>query len=293
MQRITPFLWFDKEAEEAMKFYTSVFKDSSTGNIARYPKASPYPEGSVMSASFTLEGLDFIALNGGPEFTFNPALSFFVSCRTLAEIDACWARLSEGGKILMEFQKYPFSEKYGWLSDRFGVSWQLMLGGDASRITPFLMFVGAQAGRAEKAATFYATLFKDSRILRMERYPAGMGEAEGNVVHGDFLLDGQGFMVMDSGGPHDFAFNPAISLFVDCRTQAEVDSLWERLCERGRPNQCGWLTDEFGVSWQIVPRLLSELLADPDPVKAGRVMAAMLKMSKIDIAGLERAYAGN
>jgi predicted 3-demethylubiquinone-9 3-methyltransferase (glyoxalase superfamily) len=293
MQKITPFLWFDNQAEDAMKFYVSVFKNSSTGSISRYPKGSPYPEGSVMAANFSLEGLDFIALNAGPEFTFNPSISFFVSCTTVAEIDLLWTRLSEGGKVFMEFQKYPFSEKFGWLSDKFGISWQLNLGGDESRITPFLMFVGDQAGKAEQAANFYVSLFGNSRIVRMEHFGAGRGEIEGSVMHGRFLLEGQDFMVMDSSGPHDFSFNPAISLSVDCQTQEEVDGLWNRLCERGRPSQCGWLSDEYGVSWQIVPRVLSRLLGDPDPAKAGRVMETMMKMSKIDIGALERAYAGS
>jgi predicted 3-demethylubiquinone-9 3-methyltransferase (glyoxalase superfamily) len=292
MQKITPFLWFDREAEEAMSFYVSVFKNSKAGRVSRYAKGSPYPEGSVMSTTFNLEGLDFIALNGGPVFRFTQAISFFVSCETASGVDALWRKLSEGGKIHMALQKYPFSEKFGWVEDRFGISWQLNLAGEATGIAPFLLFVGDQAGKAEEAIEFYTSLLKNSGIERIERYGAGRGEKEGTVMHARFSLENQEFMAMDSGRPHGFTFTPAISFFVDCQTQEEVDTLWGRLCEKGKPGQCGWLTDQFGVSWQIVPRVLNELLGDADPAKAGRVMQAMLGMTKIDIEGLKRAYAG-
>ncbi len=292
MQKITPFLWFDREAEEAMSFYVSVFKNSRAGKVSRYAKGSPYPEGSVMSTSFNLEGLDFLALNGGPVFRFTQAISFFVSCETASGVDALWRNLSEGGKVHMDLQKYPFSEKFGWVEDRFGIGWQLNLTGEATRIAPFLLFVGDMAGKAEEAIEFYTSLLKNSGIGRIERFGAGRGEKEGTVMHARFSLEKQEFMAMDSSGPHDFTFTPAISFFVDCQTQEEVDALWGRLCEKGKPGQCGWLTDEFGVSWQIVPGVLGELLGDADPAKAGRVMQAMMGMGKLDIAGLERAYAG-
>ena len=116
MQKITPFLWFDGRAEEAMNFYTSIFKNSKVGNVTRYGEAAPGPKGSVMSATFQLDGLEFIALNGGPMFTFSPAISFLVHCETQQEVDELWAKLSEGGK----------TQQCGWLQDRFGVSWQIV-----------------------------------------------------------------------------------------------------------------------------------------------------------------------
>jgi predicted 3-demethylubiquinone-9 3-methyltransferase (glyoxalase superfamily) len=292
MQKITPFLWFDHQAEEAMSFYVSVFKNSKAGKVSRYARGSPYPEGSVMSTTFNLEGLDFIALNGGPVFSFTQATSFYVSCKTLADVDTFWRKLSEGGKVHMDLQKYPFSEKFGWVEDRFGIGWQLNLTGEETRIAPFLLFVGDQGGKAEEAIEFYTSLLKNSGIGRIERYGAGRGEKEGTVMHAKFSLENQEFMAMDSSGPHAFTFTPAISFFVDCQTQEEVDGLWSRFCEKGKPGQCGWLTDQFGVSWQIVPRVLNELLGDADPAKAGRVMQAMLGMTKIDIEDLKRAYAG-
>jgi len=290
MQKITPFLWFDHQAEEAAKFYTSLFGNSKIVRTARYGESGPGPKGTVMTVTFQLEGQEFIALNGGPQFTFTPAISFFVTCATEKEVDALWQRLSDRGKVLMELQKYPFSEKFGWVSDRYGVSWQLNLAGLQKRITPFLMFVGKQHGKAEEAMKSYVSLFKRSSIDQVERYGAVQGETEGTVMHARFSLGGQEFMAMDSNREHQFTFTPAISFFVNCKTQAEVDELWEKLSSGGTKEKCGWLQDGYGVSWQIVPTVLGELLGDPDPVRARRVMEAMLKMKKLDIKGLQQAY---
>jgi predicted 3-demethylubiquinone-9 3-methyltransferase (glyoxalase superfamily) len=152
------------------------------------------------------------------------------------------------------------------------------------KITPFLWF----NGQAEEAMSFYVSIFKSSRIGRVSRYgEAGPGK-KGSVMSATFQLEGQDFMALN-GGP-EFAFTPAISLFVDCRTQAEVDELWEKLSEGGEKGRCGWLKDKFGVSWQIIPSALGELLSDPDPAKSKRVMEAMLQMTKIDIESLKKAH---
>ncbi len=158
------------------------------------------------------------------------------------------------------------------------------------RITPFLMFVGKQHGKAEEAVKSYVSLFKSSRVDRVERFGAGEGEPEGSVKHARFTLEGQEFMAMESAREHAFTFNQAISFVVNCGTQAEVDTLWEKLSTGGRKDQCGWLQDRYGVSWQIVPTVLAELLGDPDPARSRRVMEAMLGMGKLDIKALQRAY---
>jgi predicted 3-demethylubiquinone-9 3-methyltransferase (glyoxalase superfamily) len=290
MQKITSFLWFDNQAEEAMNFYTAIFKDAKIGNVSRYGEAGPGPAGSVMTAAFQLAGQQFMALNGGPQYTFTPAISFFVNCETELEVDELWAKLTEGGTVLMELGNYPFSEKFGWVADKFGVSWQLMLAGQPQKITPFLMYVGEQQGKAEEAMNFYTSLFQNSGINNIVRYGPGEEETEGTVVHAAFSLNGQEFMAMDSGQEHAFTFTPAISFFVNCATQGEVDELWDKLSQGGEPGPCGWLKDKYGVSWQIIPTILGELLSDPDPAKSQRVMAAMLQMTKIDIDALKQAY---
>ena len=156
-----------------------------------------------------------------------------------------------------------------------------------SKITPFLWF----NMQAEEAMAFYMSLFKNSKVISVNRYGAGAPIPAGTVMTATFELDGQRVTALN-GGP-EFNFTEAFSFYVDCEDQAEVDALWDKLCEGGEPGPCGWLKDKFGLSWQIVPKALGELLGDPDPVKSQRVMEAMLKMGKLDVATLQKAYAGN
>lgn len=292
-QKIVPFLWFDDNAEEAVKFYISCFKNSKAGSISRYDeasaKASGRPEGSVLTASFQLNGQEFIALNGGPVFKFTPCISFFVDCETEEETNEIWEKLSKNGKVLMEFKTYPFSKKYGWVEDQFGLSWQLNFTGGKQKINPLLMFTGKQAGKAEEAINFYTSLFKNSEVTNIFHYGAEQKENEGNVVHARFSLDGEEFMAMDSGVEHDFTFNPAVSFFVYCDTQNEINYFWEKLTDGGKEVECGWLEDKYGVSWQIVPAKMFNLLNNPDRERAKRAMKAMMKMKKLDIKMLEEA----
>ena len=278
MQKIRHFLWFDGKAEAAAKFYTSSFKKSRIHSL------------SPMSTSFTLAGLEFIALNGGPQFRFTPAISFFVECETRVEIDSLWKKLSRDGVALMGLDKYPFSECFGWVQDQFGVSWQLNLTGGKQNISPFLMFVGKQHGRAERAIRFYVSLFRNSSLGKIERYGSHEeGELKRTVKQARFSLEKQHFMVMDSGREHPFTFTPAISFFVNCETQKQIDYFWEKLSAGGEKDRCGWLKDKFGVSWQIIPPILGELLSNDDEEKANLAMQAMLKMKKLDIKKLKQA----
>lgn len=297
MQKITPHLWFDQEAEEAAGFYTSAFESSELGRITRYDEASAeasgQPEGSVLTVEFELEGQPFVGLNGGPQFQFTPAASFFVSCETREEIDRLYETLSEGGADLMPLQKYPFSERYGWFTDRYGLSWQLNLAPAEQKITPSLMFVGEQHGKAEEAMRFYASLFEGSSVDRVERYgPEDADPAEGTVKYAEFTLAGQRFRAMDSSFDHDFGFTEAVSFLVPCEDQDGVDHFWDAFTEDGEESRCGWLKDRYGVSWQIVPTVLLEMLQDEDAEKAERVMRAMLRMQKIDVGELRAAYDG-
>jgi predicted 3-demethylubiquinone-9 3-methyltransferase (glyoxalase superfamily) len=282
MQKITPFLWFDDQAEEAINFYVSLFKKAKMVNANRDQ------DGRIFTATFQLEDLEISALNGGPQFKFTPSVSFFVTCETEAEIDELWQKLSEGGQVLMPLDTYPFSEKFGWLQDKYGLSWQLSVGSSAQKITPFFMYVGDH-GQAEEAMALYTSLFADSRILNLERFGEGEGGVVGAVKLATFVLNGQPFMAIDGGAGHAFTFTEANSFFVNCASQAEVDDLWQKFTAEGEESMCGWLKDKFGVSWQIIPSALMEMLGDEDPEKAKRVMDAMLQMQKIDIQKLEAA----
>jgi predicted 3-demethylubiquinone-9 3-methyltransferase (glyoxalase superfamily) len=294
-------LWFDSEAEEAALFYTSIFADSHMGSIAKYGKEGfeihGRPEGSVMVAEFDLSGEKFVAINGGPLFTFNPSISYFAVCETIEETDQLWEKLLEGGKAIMPYQKYDWSEKYGWLTDRYGLSWQISYGKISDvgqKITPSFLFVGDQYGRAEEAIDFYTAIFKDSYVDGISRYPAGGEDREGAVAHAQFALAGQKFMIMESAAKeHTFSFNEAISIIINCDSQEDIDYYWEQLiADGGTPSQCGWLKDKFGVSWQVDSTELGQMLKDKDKEKVARVTNAFLRMQKFDIAKLREAFEG-
>ncbi len=301
MQTISLNLWFDKEAGEAAQFYTSAFENAKVLESMFYTEAGfeihKMKAGTVLTREFEIEGQKFMALNGGPLFKFTPAISLLVRCSNRGEVDALWDRLSSGGTALMPLDAYPFSERYGWVQDRYGLSWQVMLVGDRreQKIVPMLMFVGEQCGRAEEAMRLYASVFQNSQVGDVVRYGKDEGpDREGTIKYAGFTLDGQEFAAMDSGYPHNFGFNEAVSLVVECTTQEEIDYYWEKLSEGGDPEaqQCGWLKDRFGVSWQVVPTVLGGMLRDQDRKKVERVTNAFLKMKKFDIAALEQAYRG-
>jgi predicted 3-demethylubiquinone-9 3-methyltransferase (glyoxalase superfamily) len=300
MQKIIPHLWFDKEAKEAAEFYTSVFPHSKITS-ATVIKDTPSGDCDVMS--FNLMGMSFQSISAGPLFKFNPSISFMVNfdpsqntdARTL--IDEVWEKLSEGGKVLMPLDTYPFSERYGWIQDKYRLSWQLIFtkpeGEERPSIVPSILFTGDVYGKAEEASDFYLSVFKDGKRGALARYPAGMEpDKEGAVMFTDFKIQEQWFAAMDSGHQHGFSFNEAISFIVNCENQEEIDYYWEKLSAVPEAEQCGWLKDKYGVSWQVVPTKLGELMGSGDTEKTARVTQAFLKMKKFDIAKLEEASKG-
>lgn len=300
MQKITPHLWFDKEAREAAEFYTSLFPDSKVTQITALHDT---PSGDTDIVSFELAGQSFMAISAGPLFKFNPSVSFFVNFDPSRDTDArnnldrMWEKLSEGGSALMPLDKYPFSEHYGWVQDKYGLTWQLILtnpeGEERPFIIPSLLFVGDVAGRAEEAINHYLSIFKNSKMGALARYGAGQEpDKEGTVMFADFMLEGQWFAAMDSAREHNFAFNEAISLLVECETQEEIDTFWERLSAVPEAEQCGWLKDKFGLSWQISPAALDEMMTNGTREQIDRVTQAFLPMKKFNIAELQKAYEG-
>lgn len=288
MQKIIPFLWFDSQAEEAAAFYTGIFPNSAVGFVNSYGESgaevSGKSEGSVSTVEFTLDNQLFTAINGGPEFKFTPAVSFFVSCDTESEVCELWRKFSNGAAVLMELGEYPFNQKYGWLCDRYGVSWQFGIGKSINKITPFLMFTGEQFGKAKAALTRYTEIFPNSFIENFS------SNEDGSLQHGVVRLAGQELMAIDSGIPHGFGFSGAISFLIQCGSQEETDQMWEKLTDNGQEIQCGWLKDVFGVTWQVVPEGLNELLGSPDSSRTERVMKEMFTMKKIDITRLREVF---
>lgn len=292
MQKIVPHLWFDTEAKEATAFYTSLFADSK---ITHTSTISDTPSGDCDIVSFQLQGQAFMAISAGPYFRFNPSLSLFVTFENEQEIDATWQKLIDGGKALMPYQAYPWAKKYGWLQDRYGLSWQLSWSehpDPAQKITPFLMFTGENAGKAKEAIEFYTGIFPHSTVDMQVPYEAGDGDTPGLLKHARFTLEGQGFMVIDSSFAHGFTFNEAVSLIVHCDTQEEIDHYWQKLSAVPEAEQCGWLKDKYGVSWQIVPTAMQEMMESGNSEKTTRLTEAFLKMKKFDLAALKRAYEG-
>ncbi len=290
MEKITPHLWFDKEAKEAGAFYTTVFPGSRVKNTTTLHNT---PSGSVDIVTIELAGQELTLLSAGPLFKFTPAISFLVLCETKEEVDALWSELSRGGTALMELGSYPFSERYGWTQDRYGLSWQVMYAGGQpirQKITPALMFTGAQSGKAEEAIATWTSVFHDSGTGFIQRYGAGAEpDQEGTIQFASFTLEGQEFAAMDSAHPHGFGFNEAISLQVHCDNQQEIDYYWEKLSADPSAEQCGWLKDKYGVSWQVVPNEMDAMLARGDQAKIARVTEAFLKMKKFDLAKLREA----
>jgi predicted 3-demethylubiquinone-9 3-methyltransferase (glyoxalase superfamily) len=277
--KITPCLWFNQQAEEAAALYVNAFRQ------AKISSRSP------MVVEMDISGHTFILLDGGPQFQPNPSISFFYICESPEELEQAWSALAGEGKIMMPLDNYPWSEKYGWVSDRFGISWQISLGKISDvgqKITPCLLFTRQMFGRAEEAINFYASVFENSSVDGILRWDEAEGkELAGKVKHAQMALDGNKLMLMESLG-HDFGFSEGVSLTVYCDTQEEVDYYWDRLTgEGGKESMCGWLADKFGVWWQITPEVLVRLMKDPD--KAGKAMKAFLPMKKLNIAEIVSA----
>ena len=297
-QKITPHLWFDKEAREAAEFYTNVFPESKITNTSMLHDT---PSGDTEIVSFEVWGHKFMAISAGPLFKFNPSVSFMVNfdpsiiANARGKLDEVWNKLCDGGQVLMALDKYPYSERYGWVQDKYGLSWQLILTdpkGDARPIIiPSLLFVQDAYGKAEYAIRFYTSVFKDSKMGTMARYESGQEPGkEGTVMFADFQLLDTWFAAMDGAGEHHFSFNEAISFLVSCNDQTEIEYYWGKLSAVPEAEQCGWLKDKFGVSWQITPAAMNEMLTNGTREQVDRVTQAFLPMKKLVIADLEKAY---
>jgi predicted 3-demethylubiquinone-9 3-methyltransferase (glyoxalase superfamily) len=281
-EKITPCLWFDPAkagAKEAAKFYTS--------HLAK----TKMVEQSPIVTEIDVSGQHITLLDGGPMYQPNASISLLYICDTEEEIDGIWEAFAKEGSILVPLGKYDWGEKYGWVNDKFHISWQFWLGKTAEtgqRITPSLLFSGKQSGRAEEAINYYSAIFKRSAIYGILRF--GNNETagkEGSVKRSQIGLNGQKFIFMDSAQPYDFTFSEGVSLTIYCDTQDEIDYYWEKLTEGGKESRCGWLKDKFGVSWQIIPTILSKIMSDPR--KAGKAAQAFMEMRKFDIEKLVQA----
>jgi len=298
MSTITPHLWFDTQAREAAEFYADVFPDSSVTSVTTVHDT---PSGDCDLVEFQVWGHTFMAISAGPYISINQSISFLVNFDpnrvdgAAKVLDRVWAQLAVGGKVLMPLGAYPFSPHYGWVEDRFGVSWQLIVtdpaGDPRPPITLSLTFVGAVSGKAEAATDFYIGVFGDAERGQLVRYPEGTApDVPGTVMYCDVRLGDSWIAAMDSAREHDFAFNEGVSLVVRCADQVEIDRYWNALSAVPEAEQCGWLKDRYGLSWQIVPVEMDEMLSNGTPDQIARVTQAFLQMKKFDVATLRAAY---
>jgi predicted 3-demethylubiquinone-9 3-methyltransferase (glyoxalase superfamily) len=273
-EKIYPCLWFDGQAKAAAQFYCAIF-----------PESKILQEGPMV-VNWEINGQRFMGLNGGPMFQLNASISVFANFDNQASLDAAWEKLIEGGSALMPIDKYPWSERYGWLKDKFGLTWQLMLS-DNNLLLPSMLFSNTQFGNAQPAMQLYASIFPSSGIDITELYGPENPDQAGKLMFGQMHVMDKPLIIMDGPGDHYFQFNEAFSFVVQCENQSEIDTYWNSLIANGgQESQCGWLKDQFGVSWQIIPTALSKLMSQG---KGQKVMEALLKMRKLIIADLEAA----
>ena len=280
-QVITPAIWCDGTADEAAQFYTDVFRDASI--------AEQVPG---LAATVSIYGFKLSLINGGNQYAPNPSISCILNFDPLlfggeeqarAYLDELYKRLSTGG-VLMELGEYPFSPRYAWVRDRFGMTWQLMLtdpdGDPRPFVIPSFMFGGTNHANAEEATDAWIALFDNSRRGVLYRYKEGGPLDAGTVMFTDFTLRGTWMAATDSGTFHDFTFTPGVSIIVSCRDQEEIDRYWAGLSAVPEAERCGWCVDRWGVSWQVVPHNIAELMAD------AATRDKILHMGKIDLTEL-------
>ena len=280
-QVITPAIWCDGTADEAAQFYTDVFRDASIAEQA-----------PGFAATVSIHGFRLSLINGGNQYAPNPSISCILNFDPLLfggeeqardYLDELYERLSTGG-VLMELGEYPFSPRYAWVRDRFGMTWQLMLtdpdGDPRPFVIPSFMFGGTNHANAEEATDAWIALFDNSRRGVLYRYKEGGPLDAGTVMFTDFTLRGTWMAATDSGTFHDFTFTPGVSIIVSCRDQEEIDRYWAGLSAVPEAERCGWCVDRWGVSWQVVPHNIAELMAD------AATRDKILHMGKIDLTEL-------
>ena len=280
-QVITPAIWCDGTADEAAQFYADVFRDASIAEQA-----------PGLAATVSIHGFKLSLINGGNQYAPNPSISCILNFDPLlfggeeqarAYLDELYERLSTGG-VLMELGEYPFSPRYAWVRDRFGMTWQLMLtdpdGDPRPFVIPSFMFGSTNHAHAEEATDAWIALFDNAHRGALYRYKEGGPLDAGAVMFTDFTLRGTWMAATDSGTFHDFTFTPGVSIIVSCRDQEEIDRYWAGLSAVPEAERCGWCVDRWGVSWQIVPHNIAELMTD------AATRDKILHMGKIDLTKL-------
>lgn len=274
---IYPCFWFNQNPHAVAEFYLQAFG-----------------EGEILSSNpivchMSIKGTKLMLLNGGDRYPQNMAASLYVYAGSPEQAKIIFNNLAEGGTIQMPLGKYPWHDCYGWVTDKYGVHWQVESDeiNNPQKIVSCLLFVNEKAKDVQAAMQHYCQIIQPSTILVEAPHFTPNHLPEGSWMFAQAKLKGYILNALSSTDEHDFDFTPAFSLAIECETQEEIDYYWEKLGEGGAYSMCGWLTDKFGVSWQIVPKILSQLMADPN--RAPKVSEAFLKMQKFDLATLLKA----
>lgn len=277
-KNIYPCIWFNDNAQEAVAFYKSVFGDV---NILT---------GNPTVIQFEINGTRFMGLNGGDTFQPNAAVSYFVYCGgEHGRIEGLYEKLKAEGAVLMALDKYDWSEKYAWVQDRYGVSWQLDIDpiNNPQKIVPALLFNDAKSAKVKDAMAYYTAAFENSSEIVSYPFPGGSGMPDGALLFAQFQLNGFIFNALSGGAArHGFDFTEGNSFVVECDSQEEIDHYWDYFSKEGKENRCGWVQDRYGVWWQVIPSVLGILMDTPE--KAHKVSEAFMKMKKMDIETLKR-----
>lgn len=268
-------VWSDNKAKETADFYMKSF---DSGSIVSEHN---------MAVELDLGGMILLFINGGPMFQPNPSISFSYACSSLLELEKLYQTLIVGGKIMMPKDKYSWAETYAFIEDKYGVSWQLSFDRNqenTGKIIPSLIFVNENNGKAEQAGALYLGLSEENKMLHMVKYGKDENNTEGHVMYSLIHVFGKELILMDGAGSHNFAFNEGVSLLVVTEDQEETDALWEAfLAGGGTEQQCGWLKDAYGVSWQIVPKQFLDLAGCGDKEVVSKLMQAVYPMKKLII----------
>lgn len=287
MQTIIPHLWYDKEAKEAVAFYVELF----SGKIDWTYTITDTPSGDSDLIQFQLGDMTLAAISAGPYFKLNESMSLMVNVASKDEVTRLYQALSEGGRILMPLGEYPFSPYYVWLEDRFGLSWQLSYAPDLDKPYQFdicLLFSQEQVGLSQPMLDYYKDKLPQASVGQLSYYGEGEAAVEAATLnYAELLVAGQKLIVMDHGYGGEASFNEAFSLMVYVDSQDELNFYYDLLSAVPEAEMCGWVKDQFGISWQIVPRILMEAYdtASPEQIKA--VNAAVMTMKRLDIGTIQ------
>lgn len=287
MQTIIPHLWYDTEAKEAVAFYIELFG----GKIDWTYTITDTPSGDSDLIQFQLGDMTLAAISAGPYFKLNESMSLMVNVANKDEVTRLYQALSEGGRVLMPLGEYSFSPYYVWLEDRFGLSWQLSYAPDLDKPYQFdicLLFSQEQVGLAQPMLDYYKDKLPQASVGQLSYYGEGEAAVEAaKLNYAELLVAGQKMIVMDHGYGGEASFNESFSLMVYVDSQDELNFYYDLLSAVPEAEMCGWVKDQFGISWQIVPRILMEAYdtASPETVKA--VNDAVLTMKRLDIATIQ------